>query len=249
VTFTAAVTPVAPGAGTPSGAVTFTVDGTAQPTANLAGGKASLTTPGLTAGAHQITASYSGDSSFLGSATASPLAQNVTCTVISGTRNGSITVTGSTCFQGATVNGSVTVAPGAALAADHSQINGGVSSNRATAVRICASTVNGAVSLTKTSGFVLIGDGADRDDSIGPCGGNVITQSVTIANSSGPVELGGNTVTGAVSVTGTTGAATELEQNHLTGALSCSGNVPPPTDDGLPNVATSKSGQCGAPGF
>ncbi|HEY1635366.1 MAG TPA: hypothetical protein VGF64_11450, partial [Acidimicrobiales bacterium] len=216
---------------------------------NLAGGKASLTTPGLTAGARQITASYSGDSSFLGSATARPLVQNVTCTVISGTHNGSITVTGSTCFQGATVNGAVTVAPGAALAADHSQINGAVSSNGATAVRICASTVNGAVSLTKTSGFVLIGDGGDRDDSMAPCGGNVIKQSVTITKSSGSVELGGNTITGAVSVTGTTGAPAELERNHLTGALSCTGNVPPPTDDGQPNVAASKSGQCGAPGF
>ena len=178
------------------------------------------------------------------------LTQTVTCSVVSGTRQGNLTVTGSTCLQGATVNGTVTVAAGGSLAADHSVLNGGLISNRATAVRMCNSTVNGAVSLTKTTGFVLIGDGADSDDvGVAPCGGNTIKGSLSIVNSSGPVELGGNTVTQGISLTGSTGPAAELEGNHLTGTLACTGNVPPPTDDGQPNIAPTRTGQCGAPGF
>jgi hypothetical protein len=63
------------------------------------------------------------------------------------------------------------------------------------------------------------------------------------------VELEGNTVTGAISLTGTTGPAAELERNHVTGALTCTGNVPSPTNDGQPNVAGTRGGQCAAPGF
>jgi hypothetical protein len=178
------------------------------------------------------------------------MTQTVTCTVISGTRQGNLTVTGSTCLQGATVNGTVIVAAGGSVAAEHSLLNGGLISNGATAVRMCTSTVNGAVSLTRTTGFVLIGDGADSDDvGAAPCGGNTIKGAVSIVNSSGPVELGGNTVTEGISLTGSTGPAAELEQNHLTGMLACTGNVPPPTNDGQPNVGGTRSGQCGAPGF
>ena len=58
VTFTATVTGVSP-----TGTVTFTLDGAAQPAATLSGGKATLTTAALTAGPHQVTASYGGDAS------------------------------------------------------------------------------------------------------------------------------------------------------------------------------------------
>ena len=131
-----------------------------------------------------------------------------------------MTLTGSTCLQGATVNRAVTVAAGGSLAADHSLLNGNVTSNGATAIRLCTSSFNGSVSLTKTTGFVLIGDGADSDD-VGavPCGGNTINGAVSVVNSSGSVELGGNSVSGAVSLSGGTGPAAELERNHVTGAL------------------------------
>jgi uncharacterized repeat protein (TIGR01451 family) len=66
VTFTAAVTAVAPGSGTPDGQVTF-MEGAAAlsgPIALDAMGQATFTLSALSAGAHTITARYSGSSSF-----------------------------------------------------------------------------------------------------------------------------------------------------------------------------------------
>jgi hypothetical protein len=240
----------APGAGTPTGSIDFSdTNGAPLGTATMGlGNAATLTTSSLTSGSHTITAVYRGDQQFMPST--GHMAQAVTCTVISGARQGNLTVTGSTCLQGATVNGTVTVAAGGSLAADHSVLNGGLVSNGASAVRMCTSTVNGGVSLTKTTGFVLIGDGADSDDGgAASCGGNTINGAVSIVNSSGPVELGGNIVSLGITVTGSTGSAAELEQNHLTGTLACTGNVPPPTDDGHHNIGGTRTGQCGAPGF
>ena len=63
--FTATVSPVAPGAGTPDGTVIFSIDGTAQPAATLNGsGIASITRAGLAVGTHTVTAAYAGTASF-----------------------------------------------------------------------------------------------------------------------------------------------------------------------------------------
>ncbi|GAA5615789.1 hypothetical protein Spla01_07006 [Streptomyces platensis] len=67
VTFTAVVAPVAPGAGTPTGTVTFVVTGGPTLTATLSGGTASATTSALGAGSFPVTATYSGDANFTGS--------------------------------------------------------------------------------------------------------------------------------------------------------------------------------------
>jgi hypothetical protein len=68
VTLTATVSAVAPGAGTPTGTVTF-LDGSATlGSAQLSGGKAAFTTSALSSGSHSITASYGGDGNFLPSA-------------------------------------------------------------------------------------------------------------------------------------------------------------------------------------
>ena len=74
VTFTATVTG---NGGTPTGTVTFSVDGGAGTPATLSGGQATFTTSALTIGAHNITATYGGDTNFAGSTTAAPLVQNV----------------------------------------------------------------------------------------------------------------------------------------------------------------------------
>jgi hypothetical protein len=68
VTFTAAVSPVAPGGGTPTGTVTFK-DGNAVLGTVAVGptGVAKLTTSFATAGGHAVTAVYSGDPNFVGS--------------------------------------------------------------------------------------------------------------------------------------------------------------------------------------
>ncbi|MFD0169524.1 Ig-like domain-containing protein, partial [Streptomyces decoyicus] len=71
VTFTATVAPVSPGAGTPTGTVTFVAtDGvtTVTLTGTLSGGTTSVTTSGLvTAGVYTVTATYSGDADFTAS--------------------------------------------------------------------------------------------------------------------------------------------------------------------------------------
>ncbi|HTJ70685.1 MAG TPA: Ig-like domain repeat protein [Actinospica sp.] len=90
VQITAAVAPVAPATGTPTGTVTFTVDGTAGSPVTLASGGATLTLPALSAGSHTITAAYSGDSTFA-PATSAALTQTIgpaqTSTTLSSSAN------------------------------------------------------------------------------------------------------------------------------------------------------------------
>jgi hypothetical protein len=71
VTFTATVTAVAPGAGTPTGMVIFLDGSTVLGTAAVgADGTATLTTRFAAAGGHAVTAVYGGDGAFAGSAQA-----------------------------------------------------------------------------------------------------------------------------------------------------------------------------------
>src|SRR5262249_19734074 len=56
VTFTAAVAPAASGVGIPTGTVTFTFDGVAQPAVSLSNGMGTLTVSTLSAGTHSVTA-------------------------------------------------------------------------------------------------------------------------------------------------------------------------------------------------
>jgi hypothetical protein len=65
VTFTASVTPQFNG--TVKGSVTFYDGTTALKTVALSGGLAKFTTPTLTSGTHNITATYNGNANFIGS--------------------------------------------------------------------------------------------------------------------------------------------------------------------------------------
>ncbi len=69
VAFSVQVTPVSPGAGAPTGTVTFSVDGSPVATAPVdpATGRASFTTASLGRGTHTIAATYSGDADFVSS--------------------------------------------------------------------------------------------------------------------------------------------------------------------------------------
>jgi Bacterial Ig-like domain (group 3)/Abnormal spindle-like microcephaly-assoc'd, ASPM-SPD-2-Hydin/Bacterial Ig-like domain (group 2) len=75
VTFTATVTPSG-GSGTPTGTVTFSDGSTTLATQSLSNGQATFTSSSLTIGSHSITATYSGDSNFNGS-TSATLTQSV----------------------------------------------------------------------------------------------------------------------------------------------------------------------------
>ena len=68
VTFTATVAVAAPGSGTPTGSVNFTIDGVPVGTVTVSGGVAAFTTSALTVATHPVVATYGGDSNFNGSA-------------------------------------------------------------------------------------------------------------------------------------------------------------------------------------
>ena len=110
VVVTATVSAAAPGAGTPTGAVSFSDGSTNLGSANLSNGLASFTLSALAIGSHSITASYAGDTNF--NSSSSTLAQTVnkaaTATALSSSANPS-TINQSVTFT-ATVS---VVAPGA----------------------------------------------------------------------------------------------------------------------------------------
>jgi len=68
VTFTVTVAAVAPGGGTPTGMVTFTIDGSAVTTPTLSSGVATFATSSLLTGTHSVTVTYGGSANFTGSA-------------------------------------------------------------------------------------------------------------------------------------------------------------------------------------
>ena len=76
VTFTATVATTASSL-TPTGTVTFSVDGFQEPAQPLSGGTTSFTDSSLSTGVQTVTATYSGDSNFSSSTTASGLSQTV----------------------------------------------------------------------------------------------------------------------------------------------------------------------------
>ena len=113
VTFTATVSAVAPGAGTPTGTVTFLDGGSPIGTGTLSGGIATFTTSALTAGNHTITTSYGGDGNFngsTGSLTGNPQVVNKANTTTAVTSSANPSVFGQSVTFTATVSA---VAPGA----------------------------------------------------------------------------------------------------------------------------------------
>jgi hypothetical protein len=91
VTFTASVSPNAPGAGKPTGTVTFKAGSTILGTATLSSGSASITTSALAVGSDSITATYSGDTNFAGSfgSTTETVKQDASTTSVTASRSSS----------------------------------------------------------------------------------------------------------------------------------------------------------------
>jgi len=115
VTFTALVSPPNSGVFSPTGTVTF-FDGTTSlgVTALGQGGVATLTTSALTAGAHAISAVYSGDSIFAGSSQS--LTQQVNLNVSALTWTNPAAITYGTALSGAQLNATAVDAGGVAIA-------------------------------------------------------------------------------------------------------------------------------------
>lgn len=255
VTFTASVSASPPSTAVPVGTVSF-ADG-----ARVLGGDlpldsahTSVSTNALTPGTHTITVSYSGSTNFLSSS--GSVEQTVTCqTTISKSKFVVLVVKASTCIApGVTITGLITVKPGGALAVQGATLNGTVTSTSARAILVCNSTVKGIMSVRSTSGFVVVG-GAQMDSGQW-CPGNVISGSVRLASNLNLIELGGNRISGLVSVTGTNSgpdgdeASTGIAANKIIGSLNCANNSPAPTNYGQQNsVKLLRSGQCRASDF
>ncbi len=142
----------------------------------------------------------------------------LTCTrTVTGFHLGGLTAsTGTLCLDGAQQLGTVTIAPGAALIVTNSLVIGKLLSSGATGVMLCDSTVAGTVDIAGSTGPVRLG-GTD-------CVGDDALGTVKITDNTGGVVVGGN---------------------RIVGVLSCTGNQPPPTNEGVPNqVLGSRTGQC-----
>ncbi len=151
------------------------------------------------------------------------------------------------CLANANLIGSVIVDPGGALSVINATISGGVDTSGAQFVTLCGSTFKGAVIVKNTTLLVRVGD-----DGSG-CPPNHLDGSLSVTASHGGVEVFGNTIGGPVSITNNHGASPladgspEVEGNTVGGALTCSGNIPPATNDGAVNTAAgAKLGECAA---
>ncbi|GGY49723.1 Ig-like domain-containing protein [Streptomyces djakartensis] len=142
MTFTAAVTPLAPGAGTPTGTVAFGFgDGTGLVVATLTGGTATVTRPYTTrsSGQYAVTATYIGSNAFTGSSGTDPHAVDralTTTTVVSSpdpTRPGqsvTLTATVASVAPGAgTPTGTVTFTVGNRTPFSAALVNGSVTAS------------------------------------------------------------------------------------------------------------------------
>jgi hypothetical protein len=109
VTFTATVTATTPGAGTPTGTVSFFDGTTSFGTGTLAGGVATFTTSSLSVASHPVTAVYEGDTDFTTSTSNPALTQ----TVNQDATSASVTSATSPSVFGQSVTFTATVTPSA----------------------------------------------------------------------------------------------------------------------------------------
>ena len=249
VTFTATVTPVAPGAGTPTGTVQFK-DGASllgAPVPVTAGGTAAMTVSNLGGGPHPITAVYSGDVRFNGS-TSAALTQNVTCDhTYTGTINGTLTVpaSSSSCITAANVTGLLVVPIGATVSVTNSVIGNNIQTTGSpAALQVCGSEIHGGLQISNVTGLLLIGD---RFESA--CANNTIFGGVTITAAKHGLKLVGNKIYGGATITKSSGGPIEVGANTLNGMLACAVNTPAATNNGHPNTAGARSGECAAANF
>ncbi len=212
VTFTATVTATAPGAGLPAGSVEFFDGETSLGTVSLDGfGQAALSTAALSAGTHQITATYSGSPSFAGSTATLDQVVNQTSLVETSTSLVSsvnpsvfgqvVSFTASVSGEGGVPSGTVTFFEGASVLASVALDSAGQ------AVFATSSLAVGSHSVTAVYG----GDGVYATSSSTP-----LTQVVSKAASS----------TGLVSSLNPSGAGASVTFTATVSAVAPGSGVP-----------------------
>ncbi len=158
-TLTATVAAVAPGAGIPTGTVTFSEGTTVLGSSPLNGaGQAIFATNAFMPGPHAaLTAAYSGDPNYRGSTSSATQVTIGFTNCVTGRQNGPLTVHAgeAVCITG-TVAGSVTVQPGGALDINGGSVSGPVSMTQPTAALLCGASVSGPLSIQGATGPVLL---------------------------------------------------------------------------------------------
>ena len=237
VTLTAQVSPSAPSTAgpVPSGTVSFALDGQAVAgPVSLTGGQAvSPPITNLAPGTHQVSATYSGDANYTGSE--GSLSETVTCsqTITTGT-SGPLTVSNSTCVEGGSLSGPVTIGSGGALALVGASVKGPITGMGAASVLMCGTSVKGPVTLTDSTGPVELGGAPASSCAPDKFNGPLTvfgSQSATsvddstfvgplaLTSNSGPVSLAGDNISGPVDVSSDTAGVT-VTDNTVTGPLS-----------------------------
>jgi Ca2+-binding RTX toxin-like protein len=216
VTFTATVSPVAPGAGTPTGNVQFYVDGSPFGGAvTLTNGAASLSTKALFAGQHSVSAVFTSGSGDFSGSTSTTLTQTVTPAVLKVHADDKSKVYGAalpalTAGVSGFVNGdTASVLSGAPALATTATTTSPVGAYPITTTpgTLCAANytfafVSGTLTVTPASTSTTIG----LTTSITP---SVYGQAVTFTATVSPATAGAGTPTGCVTfLDGTTTLAT-----------------------------------------
>lgn len=254
VTFTATVCGVTTA---PTGTVTFFDNPPAATPASLGTAAlvpstalcrvASITSSTLLAGSHTISGVYTGDT-VNGDSTGS-LAQQIGCTAVNGSAGNVLVPSGQAyCITG-TINGNVTVANGGSLFMNGATVSGALNSSGARNIAVCDSSISGSATIANATGFVLVGDGGEDG-----CDPNSL-KNLSLSGNLAGLEVSGNTVSASVTATNNQVAAGSrdetnqpaviiIEGNSITTSLMCTGNNPPPDNEGTANTAGSKAGQC-----
>ena len=170
------------------------------------------------------------------------------CTnTITGSHSGTMTLSGpgTTCLLNATQDGAITVSNGHELSVVDSKITGAVTSTSGAPFTFChSSTVRGALKVSNSMNPVVIGDNGAA------CPANVIDGAVTVDSNKGGVQIGGNSIAGAVTANqNIASSGTVISNNRIGGKLTCSGNTPAPSNNGQANtVSGERVGQTCAAG-
>ncbi|GAA3368941.1 hypothetical protein GCM10017744_086980 [Streptomyces antimycoticus] len=222
VTLTATVVPIAPGAGVPTGTVTFGFgDGTPTVTAPLSGGLASVSHSftGASGGPYTVTATYNGDANFTASAATDVQTVDRTATTTAVTSSPDPSVTGQTVTLTATVSplapgagtptGTVTFNPGDGTPAITSTLSGGTATathaytGAAGSPYTVNATYNGDTNHTSSTGTdtQTVNRAATTTTVASSPDPTLAGQTVTLTATVTPVGPGSGTPTGTVTFT------------------------------------------------
>lgn len=172
---------------------------------------------------------------------------------ITGSVRGPLHVNTPTCLEHASIEGAVSVSPGSSLYVSNSTLSASLTATQPNGITICASTIAGQFVVQNGTGFVLLGDAGD-DSRVGfGCASDSFAGPVSVTGSSAGVEVGGDHITGPLTISTDVGegpdtenSTIEIEANSIAGPLRCVNDSPSPINDGKTNsVSGPESGQCG----